>query len=268
MYGRISALEITVTESQLFAAFKEAGLLDEDDDYPGDALDELGSPEQSYNDDSYSYYVNKKGELIVTREVTERVEIGTDLIEAHYRGSYLAHLELGEHEQPALCSMQKYGEWRKDDGQAEGLFKFAYVDAESTLEFVKRDEHLQSVLTQAENELMMLRTQLQECRLLLEQARDERNEAREERDAMSDTVASSNDEIGRLAGQLQDASAEHQENRALRQRVFQLEAGGEQIDNYVRGVDRGDWSPDIALTHIAELLVDVPGPWTPQDDEG
>ena len=133
--------------------------------------------------------------------------------------------------------MQKYSEWRKEDGQAEGLFKFSYVDADSTLEFVKRDEHLQTVLTQAENELVLLRTQLQECRLLLEQARDERNEAREERDAMKDTVDRNNGDIALLEVRLQDAAAEHQELAEARRRVFQLEAGGEQIDAWIRAMD-------------------------------
>jgi hypothetical protein len=150
MYGFITALEFRVSESDLAAAIgaRSEGVDEE--------LTDLADVRREVLDDSFLVATDENGNMTVSRVVRESVEMDLETLETHYRLGYLASddFDIGDVDAPSLCYMQKHQEYRPAEGDdAEGHYRFVYVADNSTLEFVKLNEHLNTTLSQRDSEL-------------------------------------------------------------------------------------------------------------------
>jgi hypothetical protein len=260
MYGRISALEITISESELVEAFRSIGGLPEGDSDDPD-FSELGGVTDTIVEDSFGYSFDEKGGFKANIDVRQSVELDLDDVERAYRLSYLAHLESGDITTPMLCDMQKHREHVKENGY-QGEYRFAYVESQSTFEFVGMQNHLRSELVQCEGFLEVANAALQ---LLRDENELLRNEGIQKERVITEAGESINRaaaEITELRNQIANLGEMNGENDVLRRRVFQLEGGGEQIDRWIRS----DADPIDVIGSIRDLLASVGGPWTPDDE--
>jgi hypothetical protein len=266
MYGRVSALEITISESELVEAFRATGGLPQGE-YDEADLSELGDVTDTVVEDSFAYSFDEKGGFKANFDVRSGIDLDIEDVERAYR-SYLASLESGEVTVPMLCDMQKYREHVKDDGY-QAMYRFAYVSSNATLEFVGMQNFLRTELEQRDSELVQSQGFLEVANNALQLLRDEnellRNEAAEKERVITDAGESINRaaaEITELRNQIADLGEINDERDTLRRRVFQLEGGGEQIDRWIRS----DADPSDVIGSIRDLLASVGGPWTPDDD--